>query len=115
VTANAIAPAAYTRMTENLGMGSMDEEGKAAMHPRWIAPICTWLASTESAQVTGRVFEASGQVLGVANTWHRGPTVEPTDDPTEMGPLVQQLMADAQPNSNMSGEPKTGPGFPTPY
>ncbi len=115
VTVNAIAPGALTRMTENLGMGSMDEEGKAMMHPQWIAPICTWLASSESSQVTGRVFEASGRVLGVANMWHRGPTVEPTGDPNEIGPLVQQLMAEAQPNSNMEGAPVTGAGYPTPY
>jgi NAD(P)-dependent dehydrogenase (short-subunit alcohol dehydrogenase family) len=115
VTVNAIAPGALTRMTENLGMGQLDEEGKERMSPRWIAPICTWLASAESAPVTGRVFEASGQVLGVANMWHRGPTVEPVDDPTEIGPLVKQLMSEAQPNSDMGGQPITGPGRPTPY
>jgi len=115
VTVNAIAPGALTRMTENLGMGQLDDEGKASMDPRWIAPICTWLASPESAAVTGRVFEASGQVLGVANTWHRGPTVEPVDDPKQMGPLVCQLMAEAQPNSDMQGAPRTGAGYPTPY
>ncbi len=115
VTVNAIAPGALTRMTENLGMGAMDEESKAMMHPRWVAPICTWLASAESAPVTGRVFEASGQVLGIANMWQRGPTVEPVGDPTEIGPLVQRLMVDAQPNSDMDGAPVTGPGRPTPY
>jgi NAD(P)-dependent dehydrogenase (short-subunit alcohol dehydrogenase family) len=115
VTVNAIAPGALTRMTENLGMGQLDEEGRAAMHPRWIAPICTWLASTESAPVTGRVFEASGRVLAVANMWQRGPSIEPVDDPTMLGPLVQQLMSDAQPNSDMDGRPVTGPGRPTPY
>ncbi len=115
VTVNAIAPGALTRMTENLGMGQGSEEDKEMMHPRWIAPICTWLASTESAPVTGRVFEASGQVLGVANMWHRGPTIEPVDDPTEMGPLVRKLMAEAQPNSDMEGQPITGPGRPTPF
>jgi hypothetical protein len=47
--------------------------------------------------------------------WHRGPTVEPTGDPNEIGPLVQQLMAEAQPNSNMEGAPVTGAGYPTPY
>ena len=52
------------------------------MSPRWIAPIVTWLASTESKDVTGRVFEASGQVLAVAESWHRGPTADPVDDPT---------------------------------
>ena len=115
VTVNAIAPAALTRMTENLGMGQGSEEQKEQMHPRWVAPIATWLASAESAPVTGRVFEASGQVLGVANMWHRGPTVEPVDDPTEIGPLVKQMMAEAQANSDMSGRPATGPGRPTPY
>ncbi len=115
VTVNAIAPGALTRMTENLGMGQLDEEGKASMDPRWIAPICTWLASAESSQVTGRVFEASGRVLGIANTWHRGPTATPVDDPKELGPVVRQLMADAQPNSTMEGAPTTGPGYPTPY
>ena len=115
VTVNAIAPGALTRMTENLGMGQASEEEKERMSPRWIAPICTWLASAESAPVTGRVFEASGRVLGVAEMWHRGPTVEPVDDPTEIGALVKKLMAEAQPNSDMNGAPITGPGRPTAY
>lgn len=115
VTVNAIAPGALTRMTENLGMGQLDEEGKEEMSPRWIAPICTWLASEESAQVTGRVFEASGRVLGIANQWHRGPVAMPVDDPTALGPIVRDLMAAAQPNSDMQGQPVTGPGYPTPY
>ena len=45
VTANAIAPAALTRMTEDLGMGQASEEDKAQMSPHWIAPLVTWLAS----------------------------------------------------------------------
>lgn len=115
VTVNAIAPGALTRMTENLGMGQLDEEGRESMNPRWIAPICTWLVSKESASVTGRVFEASGRVLGIAEMWHRGPTVEPVDDPKLLGPIVRELMANAQPNSDMQGAPVTGPGRPTPY
>ena len=47
VTVNAIAPAALTRMTEDLGMGQASEEDKAAMDPKWIAPIVTWLVSRE--------------------------------------------------------------------
>src|SRR5699024_3337559 len=47
VTVNAVAPAALTRMTETLGMGQADEMTKAALSPRWIAPIVTWLASEE--------------------------------------------------------------------
>ena len=106
VTVNAIAPAALTRMTEDLGMGQLDEETKASMHPRWIAPIVTWLASPESAEVTGRVFQVSGRELAVAEGWHRGPTTEPTDDPTEIGARVAALMADARPNADMFGNDK---------
>jgi len=106
VTCNAIAPAALTRMTENLGMGQLDEETKASMHPRWIAPIVTWLASPDSKDVTGRVFQVSGRELAVAEGWHRGPTTEPTGDPTEIGAKVAELMASARPNADMFGNDK---------
>jgi NAD(P)-dependent dehydrogenase (short-subunit alcohol dehydrogenase family) len=104
ITVNAIAPGALTRMTEDLGMGQMSEEDKARMHPRWIAPIVTWLASSQSAGVSGRVFEASGAVLAVAEGWHRGPTVAPVDDPTKIGPLVEELMRTARKNAGMDGK-----------
>lgn len=115
VTVNAVAPAALTRMTENLGMGQGDEESRNQMHPRWISPIVTWLASAESAPVTGRIFEASGRVFAIAETWNRGPSVDPIDDPNQIGAAVKKMMAEAQPNSDMSGQPITGPGFPTSY
>src|SRR5699024_4857836 len=106
VTVNAIAPAALTRMTENLGMGQADEMTKAALAPRWIAPIATWLASEESQDVTGRVFDVTGQRLAVAEGWMRGPTQKnPTDDPAALGDIVRGLIADARPNSDMSGRP----------
>jgi NAD(P)-dependent dehydrogenase (short-subunit alcohol dehydrogenase family) len=103
VTVNAIAPAALTRMTENLGMGQADEETKEKLSPRWIAPIVTWLASPESKDVTGRVFDVTGSALSVAEGWHRGPTAEPVDDPADLGPVVQKLVAEARPNANMFG------------
>ena len=106
VTCNAIAPAAITRMTEDLGMGQLDEETKAAMAPHWIAPIVTWLASAESAGVTGRIFQVSGRELAVAEGWHKGPSVEPTDDPTEIGAKVAELMANARPDADMFGNDK---------
>jgi NAD(P)-dependent dehydrogenase (short-subunit alcohol dehydrogenase family) len=107
VTVNAVAPAALTRMTENLGMGQASEEAKEAMSPRWIAPIVCWLASEESSTVTGRVFEASGRVLGVAEGWHRGPTVEPVEDPAAIGPLMEDLLARARPPADMNGADRT--------
>jgi NAD(P)-dependent dehydrogenase (short-subunit alcohol dehydrogenase family) len=104
VTVNAIAPAALTRMTENLGMGQADEATKEQMSPAHIAPIVCWLASPDSAQVTGRVFDVSGRLLSVSEGWHRGPTLEnPTDDPVELGPKVAELVSQARPNANMFG------------
>jgi NAD(P)-dependent dehydrogenase (short-subunit alcohol dehydrogenase family) len=113
VTVNAVAPAALTQMTENLGMGQGSEDDKEAMSPKWIAPIVTWLASEESAAVTGRVFEASGRVLAVAEGWVRGPGVEPVDDPTAMGALVETMLAEARANSGMDGESGGPPQSPT--
>ncbi len=105
VTVNAVAPGALTRMTEDLGgFGEASEEDKAAMHPRWVAPIVTWLASSESAGVTGRVFEASGRVFAIAESWHRGPTATPPDDPTKVGPLAADLLKRARKNADMNGQ-----------
>ena len=101
---NAVAPGALTRMTEDLGMGRASEEEKARLHPRWIAPIVTWLASGASAHVTGRVFEASGRVLAIAEGWHRGPTTKPIDDPTAIGPVVEDLLRQARKNAGMDGQ-----------
>ncbi len=104
VTVNAIAPAALTRMTENLGMGQADEETKALLSPRMISPIVVWLASAEGKEVTGRVFDVTGQKLSVSEGWHRGPTIEmPPDDPTVLGPDVLRIVREARPNANMFG------------
>jgi NAD(P)-dependent dehydrogenase (short-subunit alcohol dehydrogenase family) len=104
VTVNAIAPAALTRMTEDLGMGQASEEAKETMSPRHIAPVVCWLASPLSAGVTGRVFDISGRMLSVSEGWHRGPTIEsPDDDPETLGHAVLDLVAEARPNANMFG------------
>ena len=105
VTVNAVAPVALTRMTEGLGPAPETDAEREARSPHWIAPIVTWLASDEAAGVTGRVFEASGQVLAVAEGWVRGPRHAPVDDPTVLGPIVRDLLAAARPNSGMNGEP----------
>ncbi len=104
ITVNAVAPAALTRMTEDLGMGGDTEEGKAQMSPRWIAPIVTWLASKDSAHVSGKVFESSGQVFAIAEGWHRGPEAAPPTDPTKLGPVVDELLKRARKNAGMDGK-----------
>jgi len=108
VTVNAIAPAALTRMTENLGMGQAPEEIKEQLSPAHIAPIVTWLASPDSAHVTGRVFDVTGRMISVSEGWHRGPSLEnPPDDVAELGPKVSGLVAQARANANMQGYDQT--------
>ncbi|MFT4773076.1 MAG: NAD(P)-dependent dehydrogenase (short-subunit alcohol dehydrogenase family) [Ilumatobacter sp.] len=108
VTVNAVAPVALTRMTEDLGPAPETDEEREARSPKWIAPIVTWLVSDEAADVTGRVFEASGQFLAVAEGWVRGPAVGPTDDPESLGPIVESLLANARGRTGMDGKTVTG-------
>ncbi len=112
VTVNAISPGALTRLTEPLRAEPPSEEEREASSPRWIAPICTWLASPESKNVTGRVFQVAGQEIAIAESWHRGPTTKNVDDPTDMRDVVARLMADARPNADMHGDDAEGPGRP---
>jgi NAD(P)-dependent dehydrogenase (short-subunit alcohol dehydrogenase family) len=98
-TANAIAPAARTRMTEALFADHMrpPERGFDAMAPENVSPIVVWLASAASGGVTGRVFEAMGGRLGLAEGWRHGPAVQRDGgfDPAELGPVVEELLAGA--------------------
>jgi len=103
ITVNAIAPGALTRMTENLGPPP-SEERKISGNPKWVAPIGVWLASEDSAGVTGRMFEASGNVFGIAEGWHRGPTAKPTQDPREIGAIARDLVSRARKNAGMNGQ-----------
>ena len=111
VTVNAVAPVALTRMTEGLGPAPETDEEREMRSPRWIAPIATWLASAESKDITGRVFEVSGNMLAIAEGWVRGPRQAPVEDPTTLGPVVRELVAKARLNSGMDGEPG---GWPQP-
>ena len=109
VTVNAVAPVALTRMTEGLGPAPENDEEREARAPHWIAPVVTWLASEESGGVTGRIFEASGTMLAIAEGWHRGPITDPVDDPTKIGDAVRDLHARARPNAGMDGADGTWP------
>ena len=85
-------------------MAEGSEADRAALHPRWIAPIVTWLASAGANGVTGRVVEASGQVFGIAEGWHRGPVADPIDDPMKLGSVVADLFSRARKNAGMNGQ-----------
>jgi NAD(P)-dependent dehydrogenase (short-subunit alcohol dehydrogenase family) len=110
VRVNAIAPAALTRMTENLGLsiasGDRRPEDFDVMAPENIAPLVVWLGSNESTGVTGRVFNVAGGRISVAEGWSRGPEVDKGDrwDPAELTAVVPDLVARARPPAGMFGE-----------
>jgi NAD(P)-dependent dehydrogenase (short-subunit alcohol dehydrogenase family) len=110
VTVNAIAPAALTRMTENLGMGEASAAKKPEefdpLDPGNIAPLVVWLGSPESAGITGRVFNVMGGNISVAEGWVAGPGADKDDrwDPAELGGVIPGLVEKAAPNANMGGK-----------
>jgi NAD(P)-dependent dehydrogenase (short-subunit alcohol dehydrogenase family) len=99
VTANAIAPAARTRMTEEIFADRMaaPDGGFDANSPANIAPLVVWLGSTDSRDITGRVFELEGGMLSVADGWQHGPRIDKGArwDPADVGPAVRELIAKA--------------------
>ena len=101
VTANALCPAARTRMTEGVFTEMMtapdDPDAFDAMAPENVSPLVAWLASSVSAGVSGRVFEVEGGKVGLANGWQHGPSVDKGArwEPAELGPVVEKLLIDA--------------------
>jgi NAD(P)-dependent dehydrogenase (short-subunit alcohol dehydrogenase family) len=108
VTANALCPAARTRMTEGVFtemMAAVDEGAFDAMAPENVSPLVAWLASPLSAHVTGRVFEVEGGKVGLATGYQHGPTVDKGARwvPAELTDVVDQLLADAPPPAPVYG------------
>ncbi|HEX8803551.1 MAG TPA: SDR family oxidoreductase [Acidimicrobiales bacterium] len=109
VTANAIAPAARTRMTAEAFADTMappdDPDAFDPMAPENVAPLVVWLGSSASADVTGRVFEVEGGSLAVADGWQHGTPVDKGArwDPAELTPVVAELLAKAPPPAPVYG------------
>lgn len=110
VTVNAIAPGARTRMTEELtrarGVADPTPGEWDPRDPSNVAPLIAWLASVESAHVTGRVFNVAGGRISVAEGWHAGPGADKGGrwDPAELGPVVSSLVEQAAPNALTNGK-----------
>ena len=101
ITVNAVAPQAMTRMT--LGLRERTAEQIEAGHPRRVSPAIVWMASAESKDFTGRIVEAGAGLLALSEGWHRGPTAEPIEDPSLLGPTMMDLQARARKNAGMNG------------
>lgn len=107
VTVNAIAPAARTRMTETVfaEMMATPAEGFDTMDPANIAPLVAWLASVDSRDVTGQIFEVAGGRIDIAEGWHTGPGVDRGArwEPAQIGPAVRELLGRARPAQKVYG------------
>lgn len=97
ITANALAPSARTRMTEQAFADKMATEGQSfdVMDPANIAPAVVWLGSGESADVTGCVFELEGGKIMLEDGWREGPAMDKGARwaPAEVGPAVAELLS----------------------
>lgn len=97
ITANALAPAARTRMTEQAFAEKMATEAEAfdAMDPANVAPTVVWLASEASGHVSGCVFELEGGRIMIEDGWAEGPSIDRGArwEPSAVGPAVDDLLA----------------------
>lgn len=107
ITANALAPAARTRMTEQAFADKMAkvDSGFDPQDPDNIAPTVVWLGSALSRDVTGCVFELEGGRITIEQGWDAGPTVERQQrwQPADVGAAVADLLARRQPPRRVWG------------
>lgn len=96
ITANALAPSARTRMTEQAFAEKMATEGESfdVMDPANIASTVVWLGSAQSADVTGCVFELEGGKIMIEDGWREGPAIDIGTrwEPDQVGEAVSKLL-----------------------
>jgi NAD(P)-dependent dehydrogenase (short-subunit alcohol dehydrogenase family) len=102
VTVNAIAPGAFTRMTQGL----IPDERAATMSADAIAPLVVWLGSPEAKDITGRVFNIAGGHISVAEGWVAGPSADTEGiwETAKLGSVIPDLVAKARKNSETNGK-----------
>lgn len=99
ITANALAPAARTGMTEKVfaDMMKAPEGGFDHYDPANVAPLVVWLCSPLSGGVTGKVFEVEGGRISIADGWRTGKVRDNQArwQPEELGRAIVDLVAEA--------------------
>ncbi|WP_373079900.1 SDR family oxidoreductase [Zhongshania sp.] len=110
ITANAVAPAARTNMTTSVEamatrMAKPEDGSFDFFAPENVSSLLVWLGSSESAHVTGCVFEAEGGKISLADGWRKGPEVDKGDRwaPSEVGGAVKTLLEQAVPAQKVYG------------
>ncbi|HYQ53009.1 SDR family oxidoreductase [Pseudomonas sp. NPDC089396] len=77
ITANALAPAARTAMTES-AMPDMVKRPLDGSFDAWaadnVAPLVVWLGSEASGHVSGQLFESQGGRISLGDGWRTGVT-----------------------------------------
>jgi NAD(P)-dependent dehydrogenase (short-subunit alcohol dehydrogenase family) len=112
VTVNAISPGARTRMTETIlrpgAIAATPADGFDSGDPANVSPLVVWLGSSQSKDVTGRVFNVRGGSISVAEPWHAGPDADKHErwEPAELGPVVHDLLSRARPKVGPFGQPQ---------
>jgi NAD(P)-dependent dehydrogenase (short-subunit alcohol dehydrogenase family) len=77
VTVNAVSPFAATEMSAHLIDPAIRMDGGFDRYdPGNIGPLIGWLAGPDARDVTGRVFQVKGSMVGVVEGWLMGPTAE---------------------------------------
>ena len=100
VTANALAPAARTAMTESAMpdvVKKPDDGSFDAWAPENVAPLVVWLGSERSGHVSGQVFESQGGRISLGDGWRTGVTRDKGAlwRVDEVGQAVDALVAEA--------------------
>ena len=100
VTANALAPAARTSMTESAMpdvVKKPEDGGFDAWAPENVAPLVVWLGSELSGHVSGQIIESQGGRLSLGDGWRTGVTRDKGAQwqPEEVGVAMGQILAEA--------------------
>ncbi|MCB1616430.1 MAG: SDR family NAD(P)-dependent oxidoreductase [Pseudomonadales bacterium] len=110
ITANAIAPAARTGMTtavESMAerMKKPDDGSFDYWAPENVSSLVVWLASEAAGHVSGRIFEAEGGKISIADGWRSTEGVDKGArwEPSEVGDAVKQLIEKEVPAQKVYG------------
>ncbi len=110
ITANSICPVARTGMTtavEEMAqrMAAPEDGSFDKFAPENVSSVIAWLSSSEGAGVTGRIIEAEGGRICIADGWR---TTEGVDrdarwEPAEVGEAMAQLLEQEVPAQKVWG------------
>ena len=110
ITANSVAPAARTGMTTAVeSMAEMMKKPEDDSFDYWapenVSMLLAWVASAESAEVTGRCFESEGGKISIADGWRSTKGIDKGAQwqPAEIGEAMDKLLAEEVPAQKVYG------------